>query len=147
MDENQKYEVIKKLVDTNGNKKTAALKIGCSNRHINCLIKGYQEQGSLKIQGMLIYLDGYPIELPCRYANKIACFTKVYIITNIPLSNQYEGTQREYAETWGAFLRRIHRVICMTEKQSDMFTVEQYFSKDTDFVSVKYIQEQIPFGD
>ncbi|NBG89710.1 ISNCY family transposase, partial [Isachenkonia alkalipeptolytica] len=45
MDENQKYDVIKKLVDTNGNKKTAALKIGCSERHINRLIKGYQEKG------------------------------------------------------------------------------------------------------
>ena len=45
MDENQKYEVIKKLVDTKGNKKTAALKIGCSDRHINRLIIGYQEQG------------------------------------------------------------------------------------------------------
>jgi transposase len=45
MDENQKYDIIKKLVDTNGNKKTAALKIGCSDRHINRLIKGYQEQG------------------------------------------------------------------------------------------------------
>lgn len=45
MDENQKYEVIKKLLDSNGNKKTAALKIGCSDRHINRLIKGYQEQG------------------------------------------------------------------------------------------------------
>ncbi|MDI9495942.1 MAG: ISNCY family transposase [Bacillota bacterium] len=45
MDENQKYEIIKKLVDTNGNKKTAALKIGCSDRHINRLIKGYKEQG------------------------------------------------------------------------------------------------------
>lgn len=45
MDENQKYEVIKKLVDTNGNKKTAALKIGCSDRHINRLIYGYQKQG------------------------------------------------------------------------------------------------------
>lgn len=45
MDENQKYEIIKKLVDTNGNKKTAALKIGCSHRHINRLIKGYKEKG------------------------------------------------------------------------------------------------------
>lgn len=45
MDENQKYEIIKKLVDTNGNKKSAALKIGCSGRHINRLIKGYKEQG------------------------------------------------------------------------------------------------------
>lgn len=45
MDENQKYDVIKKLVDTNGNKNTAALKIGCTQRHINRLIKGYQDKG------------------------------------------------------------------------------------------------------
>lgn len=45
MDENQKYEIIKKLVDSNGNKKTAALKIGCSDRHISRLIKGYKEKG------------------------------------------------------------------------------------------------------
>jgi len=45
MDENQKYEIIKKLVDTNGNKKSAALKIGCSDRHINRLIKGYKDEG------------------------------------------------------------------------------------------------------
>ena len=30
---------------TNGNKKTAALKIGCSDRHINRIIKGYKEEG------------------------------------------------------------------------------------------------------
>jgi hypothetical protein len=29
-------------------------------------------RSSLKIQDMLNYLDGYPLELPCRYANKIA---------------------------------------------------------------------------
>lgn len=45
MNENQKYEIIKKLVDTNGNKKTASLKIGCSERHINRLIIGYKEKG------------------------------------------------------------------------------------------------------
>lgn len=45
MDENQKYEIIKKLVETNGNKKTAALKIGCTLRNIDRLIKGYKEKG------------------------------------------------------------------------------------------------------
>lgn len=45
MDEDKKYEIIKKLVDTNGNKKTAELKIGCTGRHINRLIKGYKEHG------------------------------------------------------------------------------------------------------
>jgi molybdenum-dependent DNA-binding transcriptional regulator ModE len=45
MDENQKYEIIKKLVESDGNKQTAALKIGCSYRHINRLINGYKEHG------------------------------------------------------------------------------------------------------
>lgn len=45
MDENNKYEIIKKLVETRGNKQTAALKIGCTIRHVNRLIKGYNKQG------------------------------------------------------------------------------------------------------
>lgn len=67
-------------------------------------------RSSLKIQDMLNFLDGYPVELPCRYTNKIACFTKVYIITNIPLKEQYANVQRESPETWKAFLRRIHGI-------------------------------------
>ena len=68
-------------------------------------------RSSLKIQDMLNYLDGYPLKLPCRYANKIACYTKVYIITNISLSEQYESIQSEHLETWQAFKRRIKKVI------------------------------------
>lgn len=45
MDQNKTYEIIKKLVETNGNKKTAELKIGCTGRHVNRLIKGYKEHG------------------------------------------------------------------------------------------------------
>ena len=45
MNENQKYEIIKKLVECNGNKKTAALKIGCTPRTINRLIRGYNTNG------------------------------------------------------------------------------------------------------
>ena len=37
----------------------------------------------------LQYLDRYPIELPARYQNKVAKFTKVYIISNWDLSQQY----------------------------------------------------------
>ena len=38
MNEQNKYEIIKKLVDTNGNKKRAATKLGCTVRTINRLI-------------------------------------------------------------------------------------------------------------
>ncbi len=45
MEENYKYITIKKLVETNGNKKRAALNLNCSVRHINRMIKGYQQHG------------------------------------------------------------------------------------------------------
>jgi hypothetical protein len=67
-------------------------------------------RSSLRIQDMLNYLDGYPLELPCRYANKIACFTKVFLVSNISLVEQYESIQEEYPETWKALLRRINRI-------------------------------------
>ncbi|MCI8661546.1 MAG: replication protein [Lachnospiraceae bacterium] len=59
---------------------------------------------------MLNYLDGYPLELPCRYANKYACYTKVYIVTNIPISQQYTGVQTDSPDSWMAFIRRIKTV-------------------------------------
>lgn len=45
MTENEKYQIIKKLVDTTGNKQNAALKLGCTVRHINRLIVGYKKSG------------------------------------------------------------------------------------------------------
>lgn len=45
MDEQRKYEVIKKLVETNGNKQRAATALQLSKRQINRLIKGYKEEG------------------------------------------------------------------------------------------------------
>lgn len=44
-DENTKYEIIKNLVDSNGNKDRAALKLGCSKRHVNRLIANYKKHG------------------------------------------------------------------------------------------------------
>ena len=47
MNEDFNYQTIKLLVDTNGNKKAASLRIGCSVRHINRMIKGYLDTGKL----------------------------------------------------------------------------------------------------
>ncbi len=44
-DENTKYEIIKNLVDSNGNKDRATLKLGCSKRHVNRLIANYKKHG------------------------------------------------------------------------------------------------------
>lgn len=75
-------------------------------------------RSSLKIQEMLNYLDRYPLELPCRYLNKIACYTKVYIISNIPLTCQYDYIQQQYPETWEAFCRRIYNIKHFTREKS-----------------------------
>lgn len=45
MNEDYKYKTIKKLVDTDGNKKAAALKLSCSTRTINRLIQVYKTDG------------------------------------------------------------------------------------------------------
>lgn len=68
-------------------------------------------RSSLLIGDMLDYLDGYPLALPARYANRQACFETVYIISNIDLSEQYPNVQTNEPATWKAFLRRIHHVI------------------------------------
>ena len=67
-------------------------------------------RSDLKIGLMLNLLDGYPLDLPCRYNNKTACFTKVFIISNVGLDTQYSNIQREQKDTWLAFCRRIQAV-------------------------------------
>ena len=80
---------------------------------------------SLPIDKMLMYLDGYPVMLPCRYADKVACYTKVFILSNHDLKEQYVDVQRESPETYRAFLRRIHTV-----KVFKNGTVSEYSTKD-----------------
>ncbi len=45
MNEQQKYEIIKELVDHEGNKNKAALKLNLSRRQVNRLIIKYKENG------------------------------------------------------------------------------------------------------
>lgn len=90
-------------------------------------------RSSLPIDDMLKYLDGYPVEFPARYNNKQACFTKVYIITNIDIRNQYRNVQQDNPMTWDALLRRIHKVA--------VFTGEDITEMETQ----KYMKEYFPF--
>jgi hypothetical protein len=66
---------------------------------------------AIRIQDMNNYLDGYPISLPARYSNKVACYERVFIISNLDLKIQYSHEQLHQPEVWAAFLRRIHKAI------------------------------------
>ena len=68
-------------------------------------------RSSLTLGDMLNYLDGYPLALPARYANRQACYERVYMISNIDLKKQYFQAQNSEPATWRAFLRRIHKVV------------------------------------
>lgn len=60
------------------------------------------------ITDLLRWLDVYPLELPCRYRNKQACYTKVYFTSNVPFDSLYKYIQDDDKETWKAFCRRFH---------------------------------------
>lgn len=63
MNEELKYQTIKLLVDTNGNKKTAALRIGCSVRHINRMINSYRKTGKS------FFIHGNQVRQPAHTVN------------------------------------------------------------------------------
>ena len=59
MIEQEKYETIKKLVVANGNKKRAALNLGCTVRNINRLIKKYKKEG----KAAFVHVNRIPLSL------------------------------------------------------------------------------------
>lgn len=66
--------------------------------------------GQIPITEMLNYLDRYPLKLPARYMDRQACYTKVFITSNLELSELYKHEQQKHPETWKAFLRRISKI-------------------------------------
>lgn len=113
-------------------------------------------RSSLTITDMLNYLDGYPLELPSRYTNKVACYTKVYLISNIPLEKQYTNVQINEPITFSAFCRRINKVYAMDLNGLNEIPIEKVmrnvqrivsrsgFLDDTfdDDISVGFVQDR-----
>ncbi len=58
-------------------------------------LKNFHSQ--IPISAMLNYLDIYPIMLPARYNDRVACYTKVYITSNIPLRH---SIRRSSVTSW-----------------------------------------------
>lgn len=85
-------------------------------------------RSSLTLGNMLNYLDIYPIKLPARYAPKQACYTKVFIISNQSLEEQYSEIQRQHRNDYEAFLRRINYVEYVGAAYTHTYTLDQYFS-------------------
>ncbi len=88
VEENNKYEIIKKLVETNGNKNTAKERLGCSLRTINRMINGYKREGKE------YFVHGNKGKMP---VHTISSETKQLII-DLYKNKYYESTYAHYAE-------------------------------------------------
>lgn len=89
------------------------------------------------LSDMLNYLDVYPIKLPSRYSNKQACYTKVFINTNIPLEEQYKNTQKNQPDKWQAFLRRINKIEKFTKDSIITYDKVKDYLNEEKWVPVK----------
>lgn len=98
-------------------------------------------RSGLRHGDMLNYLDGHPVLLPCRYFNRPACFTKVYIITNIPPDAQYMNIDTESKK---AFYRRIKRVKYMSADGVKVWESIDDFLSRTRWVGNHDISTYIP---
>lgn len=79
-------------------------------------------RNSMPVEEMLNLLDGYPLRLPCRYADRMAQFTRVFIVTNWDFDQQYQGIQDNFPETYAAFCRRIDDdVILNSNEEAEYF--------------------------
>ena len=98
-------------------------------------------RNSIKIEQMLNYLDIYPMTLPCRYNNKQACFTKIYILSNWDYYSQYAQLRGDSAhrDTYEAWNRRIHKCLNFRKGCSPRTIFDRTISK--------YTQMSIPFDD
>ena len=79
MNEQVKYDVIKKLVETNGNKQRAAVTLGCTLRTVNRLIQRYKQEGKAAFQHgnrtrkpACMIPDSTRKEILCLYDSKYA---------------------------------------------------------------------------
>lgn len=99
--------------------------------------------GKINIELMNRLLDRYPFELPARFANKVACYTKVYIISNFKITELYKDEQSSKKILFDAFLRRVKKIVRF-EKNGDMI-VERDNYKDlyrTDFIKMTRAQKE-----
>lgn len=85
----------------------------------------------------LQYLDIYPLMLPCRYFNREALYTNVYIISNWSLEQQYPNCPMEDKK---ALLRRIRYRLIVTED----YIIRYEYDKDICLIKEDWVHN--PYG-
>ena len=77
------------------------------------VFEGFQSQ--IPIENMLNIMEGFPLRLPARYNDRIACYTKVYFTSAISPAEQYQAIQRSRPDLFRTFLNRLQNVYYVSE--------------------------------
>jgi len=73
--------------------------------------------GQIEITEMNDMLNGQPYDLPCRYNDKVACYTKAIFTSNYPLDDLWKNERAEGKEpSFEGFLRRVNDIIYVPEQ-------------------------------
>jgi len=99
--------------------------------------------GQLNITFMNNLLDKFPVDLPARFTNRTACFSEVYIISNLPLTKLYQDDQLHVPEVYNAFRERIHEIIKFTALGK--FHYEKRLLATQGTIELEPLDEDIPF--
>lgn len=75
----------------------------------------YRSQFNLSI--FLKLSDIYPVTLSCRYNNKVGNYTKLFVLSNIPMEAQYKWQKTNDYASYKGFPRRFHYVLRYTENK------------------------------
>lgn len=150
MNEEYKYKIIKKLVETNGNKQMAAVKLKRSVRQINRMIAGYKEFGKdffvhgnsgrktvnalsddFKTQIELLYTSKY---FDCTYtAFKELLETREHISLSVDevrviLRDRYIFSPRTHKSTKRKFRKQLEEDIKLASKKEKLLFVISWLS-------------------
>lgn len=81
--------------------------------HDVMVFEGFQSQ--IPVENMLNFLEGFPLRLPARYNDRVACYTKVYITSAISPAEQYQAIQRSRPDLFRTFLNHLQNVFYVSE--------------------------------
>lgn len=87
-------------------------------------------RNSQKFEDMLNWIDGHPVRLRARYADKLARFTKVFIVSNWDFEDQFAGLRRNHPTSYAAWVRRVNSFAKWDETESEMKVIMKNGSAD-----------------
>ena len=95
-------------------------------------------RSSQKLQDMLNFLDIYPVDLPARYSNRVACYTTVFVVSNWDFEQQYSEVQKdtEQKSSYEAWVRRFNgtvKVYTAPNTYTEYATMQDYLKRNEKF--------------